>query len=276
MAELFIEDNLPEGGKVLLVGDVHGNATQLEKAVRHAKDLGIKVIIQLGDFGIWSTDKPYLNKIEYLLNEWEIELYFIDGNHEDFPRLYEKKILEDGSRYVRDHITYLPRGFRWDWNGISLLALGGASSIDRKLRRPGKSWWVEETLTDEDILTAQSGGAVDIMFTHDSPHNAPNSITDDFSGQLGAMRYFGADVLNECTNHRKLLQEVTDVTIPRLLFHGHYHKWMEGHVLHNDSNNTVGYVRGLDQGLGHINKFTYVLDLNEVKEEIEKLNMIEY
>src|SRR6059058_2673772 len=72
------------------------------------------------------------------------------------------------------------------WKGLSFLALGGAASIDRKHRRDRYSWWVEEYLTEEDILTAQSSGPVDIMITHDSPYGAPNSITDDPQGQLGA------------------------------------------------------------------------------------------
>lgn len=275
MTENLIETRLPSDGKVLLVGDVHGSSLQLEKAIRHAKDLEIDTIIQVGDFGIWSTDKPFLNNAEFLLNQWDMELYFIDGNHENFPRLYEKKILEDGTRFVRDHITYLPRGFRWSWGGLDFLALGGAASIDRHHRRVNVSWWAEERLTVEDVLTAQSGGKVDIMFTHDSPENAPNSITDDVSGQFEAMRYFGADVVNQCTQHRKLLKEVTDVVTPRLLFHGHYHKWMEGHFTHNDDNSTVAYVRGLDQGLGPLRKFTYILDLDGAKKEIKKLDTLE-
>jgi calcineurin-like phosphoesterase family protein len=266
----------PRDGRILLAGDWHGSFPQADKAIRYAYEQGISTIVHLGDFGIWSNDKPYLNSMQFLLKQWEIDLFFIDGNHEDFPRLYAKKTVEDGTRPIRDNITHLPRGMRWEWGGLIFLALGGAASIDKGYRRENVSWWSEEYLTEEDILTAQSGGKVDVMFTHDSPSSAPNSITGDPIGQLGAIKYYGADMINYCNNHRKLLQRVTDEVTPRLLFHGHYHMFMEGVYVHNDENNTVGYVTGLDQGTGAIGKSTYILDLEEAKNRIEELNNIEY
>src|SRR6184192_146938 len=120
--------------KFLLAGDWHGSFQQAEKVIRHAKELELDTIFQVGDFGIWNNDKPFLNQMQHLLGQWDIQLLFIDGNHENFEMLYQKKILDDGTRYVRDNITYVPRGYRWDWKGLSFLALGGAASIDRKHR----------------------------------------------------------------------------------------------------------------------------------------------
>lgn len=213
--------------------------------------------------------------MQHLLEQWEIELYFIDGNHENFPRLYEKKILEDGTRYVRDNITYIPRGYRWQWEEITFLALGGAASIDRYFRREGKSWWPEEYLTEWDILTAQSGGPVDVMFCHDSPAGAPNTVTDDNQGQQYAIKSFGADSLNYCNIHRQLLKRVTDVTAPRLLFHGHYHRHMSGYYVHADEKSTIGYVEGLDEGIAALPKHTKILTLDYIRETINQLDNME-
>lgn len=260
--------------KFIVAGDWHGNWPQAETVIRHAHAEGIDTIFQVGDFGIWKNDKPFLNRCEALLKQWNIELYFIDGNHEDFPRLYEKKVLDDGTRYVRDHITHIPRGYRWEWGGLTFLALGGAASIDRKFRVTGRSWWLEELITVEDILTAQSGGPVDVMFTHDSPSTAPNSVTDDFHGQLGAMKYFGVDSVAQCTDHRERLAEVTNVTTPRLLFHGHYHKQMTGIYIHRDEKNTVGQVFGLDEGAAKLPYHTFVFDFVWAKERIEQLDAL--
>ena len=260
----------------MVAGDWHGSFAQAEKVIRLCHELELDTIFHVGDFGIWSNDKPYLNRMEFLLNQWNIEMYFIDGNHENFNMLYEKKILEDNTRYIRDHITYIPRGYRWDWHEVSFLALGGAVSIDKNHRIEGRSWWPEEALTDEDILTAQSGGPVDVMFTHDSPASAPNSICDDWQGQVKAMKYFGKENLAACTDHRRRLQEVTDVTTPRLLFHGHYHKKMTGVYLHGDDENTVGEVIGLDQGLGSLPNHTFIFNFDKAKERIEELDKIEY
>lgn len=267
---MFNEPN----GNFLLAGDWHGSFQQAEKVIRHAKELELDTIFQVGDFGIWNNDKPFLNQMQHLLGQWNIQLLFIDGNHENFEMLYQKKILDDGTRYVRDNITHVPRGYRWDWHGMSFLALGGAASIDRKHRRDRHSWWIEELLTEEDILTAQSGGPVDIMITHDSPYGAPNSITDDPHGQLEAMRYFGSDMLAYTTEHRKLLQRVTDVTTPRILIHGHYHMSMYGTYVHGDEKHTVGDVRGLHQGTASLASHTMVFDFDEIKKRIEELDAI--
>jgi calcineurin-like phosphoesterase family protein len=257
---------------ILVVGDVHGSWSQIEKAIRHAKELGLDTIFQVGDYGIWNNDKPFLNQQQALLEEWDMQLLFIDGNHENFPRLYEKKILDDGTRYVRDNITHVPRGFRWTWHGLTFLALGGAASIDKRHRRTGHSWWPEELITVEDIIKSQEGGPVDVMFTHDSPSTAPNSITDDFRGQMEAMEYFGHAEVEYCTDHRNRLAEVTNVTTPRLLIHGHYHRSMYGTYTHQDENSTMGYVRGLDQGLAPLSNFTMVFSFDSVKTSIEELD----
>lgn len=269
---MFREPN----GNFLVAGDWHGSFSQADKVIRHAYELGIDTIFHVGDFGIWQNDKKYLNQMEFLLNQWNIEMYFIDGNHENFVMLYEKKILEDGTRYVRDHITYIPRGYRWEWHGMTFLGLGGAVSIDKNHRIEGRSWWAQEALTDLDINMAQSGGPVDVMFTHDSPASAPNSITDDWMGQLGAMKYYGKEALAACTDHRKRLQEVTDVTTPRLLFHGHYHKPMTGVYLHGDEKHTVGEVFGLDQGLAKLPSHTFTFTFDWAKNRIQELDNIEY
>lgn len=259
---------------ILVVGDVHGSWQQMEKAIRYAHDSGLDTIFQVGDYGIWHNDKPFLNQQQHLLEEWGIQLLFIDGNHENFPRLYDKKVLDDGTRYVRENITHVPRGYRWEWHGLTFLGLGGAASIDKRFRRPGYSWWPEELITVEDILTAQAGGPVDVMFTHDSPRTAPNSVTDDYMGQLGAIEYYGAAEVAYCTDHRDRLAEVTNVTTPRLLIHGHYHKAMYGTYMHGDDNNTMGDVRGLDEGRSPITNYTMRLNFDDVKRRIEELDKI--
>lgn len=257
---------------ILVVGDVHGSWSQIEKAIRHAKGLGIDTIFQVGDYGIWQNDKAFLNQQQALLEEWDMQLLWIDGNHENFPRLYEKKMLDDGTRYVRDNITHVPRGYRWTWHGLTFMGLGGAASIDKRFRVEGRTWWPEELLTVDDIIHAQSGGPVDVMFTHDSPRTAPNSVTDDFRGQLEAIEYFGASEVEYCTDHRDRLAEVTNVTTPRILIHGHYHMSMFNTYRHEDENKTTAYVRGLHHGVSPLHSYTMVFNFDEIKKSIEQLD----
>jgi hypothetical protein len=259
-------------GNVVLAGDWHGSTAQAMNVIYHAVREDIKTIIQLGDFGIWADDKPYLNKLEKKLAEHDIVLYFIDGNHENFPRLYDKKAQEDGTRKVRDHIIHLPRGFRFTWEGHSVLALGGAASIDKPFRCEGRSWWPEELLTEDDVQAAIAGGKVDILLAHDSPLTAPNSVTDDPNGQAEASRYFGGDMVMMCNEHRRTLQRVTDVVTPRLVFHGHYHMAMFGLFRHEDEEKTPAYVYGLDQGTGRLVKHTVTLKTDWVAEALSNLD----
>lgn len=259
-----------ETNKFIVAGDWHGNWPQAERVIRHAKDTNVDTIIHVGDFGIWHNDKPYLNRIQALLEAWDMQMYFIDGNHENFPRLYEKPLHEDGTRKVRDNISHLPRGFRWEWDGLSFLALGGAVSIDQKFRRTGKSWWPEEEITDEDIAKAIGGGKVDVMFTHDSPASAPNFICDDTIGQAKAMMQFGYPALASCTLHRAQLQMVTDIVTPRVLFHGHYNAYMSSMYRHADG--TVAHAVGLDQGSAELEKNAIVVSTSILSKDIQLLD----
>lgn len=262
-------------GRILLAGDWHGSFPQAEKAIRFARQEEIGTIIQLGDFGIWSTDKPYLNRMQALLREWDIQMYFIDGNHEDFVRLYQKRVLDNGTRYVRDNISHLPRGYRIHWEGLNILCLGGAASIDRLSRRKGKSWWPEEYITDADVENAVAGGKADIMLCHDSPATAPNGVTDDLYQQTEARKYFGTDIVDECTEHRRQLQKATDKVTPSLLFHGHYHMYMASRFRHADADQSPAYVWGLDQGTGSIGRSTMILEGDEIKNIIAALDSVE-
>lgn len=256
--------------KFIVAGDWHGNWPQAERVIRHAKETNVDTIVHVGDFGIWSNDKPYLNRIQALLKQWDIQMYFIDGNHEDFPRLYAKPLNEDGTRKVRDNISHLPRGFRWEWDGISFLALGGAASIDKKFRREGISWWPEELITDEDVAKSIEGGKVDVMFTHDSPESAPNFIVDDAEGQANAMAHFGYPALANCVLNRMQLQRVTDIVSPRLLFHGHYHAYMSSIYRHADG--TPAQAVGLDQGIAKLEKNAITVSTDTIYKHILSLD----
>lgn len=252
---------LSENDNFILAGDWHGSKYQAGKVVERAIQSNAKVIFQLGDFGIWDVDMQFPRRLNNLLQDSGITLYFVDGNHENFPLLYTFPIEEDGTRKIASNIFHLPRGFRFEMAGLRVMALGGAASIDLNFREEGESWWSEESLTDADIRKAVEGGKVDVMLCHDSPEGAPNSICDDIQGQLGALNYFGSG-LEYCTAHRKLLAQVTNEVTPAVLFHGHYHRYMEGAYMHE--NGTLGYVFGLDQGNTPLRHHTKVMTPREL------------
>jgi hypothetical protein len=64
----------------------------------------------------------FLDGVERAAATAGISVWFIDGNHENFNLLYSLPLDADGQRPVRDHITHLPRGYRWTWAGRTMLA----------------------------------------------------------------------------------------------------------------------------------------------------------
>lgn len=204
----------------MLAGDWHGDAAWARHVIRHVPvgANGRRLIIQLGDFGVWpgQSGTRYLDSVAAELAEANATCFFVDGNHEDFPQLARYPIRRDGLREVRPRLFHLPRGTRWTWKGIRFLALGGATSLDRPWRTAGVDWWPDEELTRADLARAIGGGACDVMLTHD----APSGI--DVPGLPPTSTWQPAEV-ERAHRHRDLLREVVDAVQPKGLVHGHFH-----------------------------------------------------
>ena len=207
---------------VVLAGDWHGNLPWALRMVTAARDAGARVIVQLGDFGYWRDDpstRKYLRRLESRLTELDMTLYWVDGNHEDHVRLLKQPLAADGTRPISDHVVHLPRGFRWTWrdaDGIdrTWLALGGAVSVDRWHRTPGRSWWPEEEITSGDMSAAIGAGHVDVMVTHDAPHGVTIPGVTHTGGWPAAS-------LADAAQHRGRLAQVVHSVRPVELWHGH-------------------------------------------------------
>lgn len=207
-----------EPNKLMIAGDWHGNWTWAVHAINYAHQNGADTILQLGDFGFWvpgGATANYLNKVEKALAEFGIDLYWLDGNHEYHADL---KLWHNLSAPVatkkRPHIHYLPRGYQWEWWGKAWMSVGGAVSVDKHLRGP-KSWWPEETLTDEQVEHC-CRGLVDVIVSHDCPSGV------DIPG-LSPPGTWPDWVIYESDIHRRKLRRIWDETGATRLFHGHYH-----------------------------------------------------
>src|SRR5580704_14524363 len=135
-------------GRIGVAGDWHGNTAWATRAVRKMAALlpadGPRVIVHLGDFGIWPGP----------------------GGQEYLARLQPGP---DGRAQVTERIFHLPRGHRWRWHGRDWLALGGAVSLDRAGRTEGASWWPEEEITLRQAGSVIEAGPADVMVTHECP-----------------------------------------------------------------------------------------------------------
>jgi hypothetical protein len=226
----------PAPGRIGVAGDWHGNTAWATRAVRKICALlpadGPRVIVQLGDFGIWpgARGREYLSGLDAALAAADAVLWFVDGNHEDFTQLARFRPGPDGRAQVTDRIWHLPRGHRWRWHGRDWLALGGAVSLDRAGRTAGADWWPEEEITWPQAGAVIEAGPADVMVTHECPAGIEHAFPPPPSWWSPAdLRRSGA--------HRALLGEVVLAVRPRWLMHGHLH---------------LSYQRQVDLGYGPV------------------------
>ena len=163
-------------GKFYITGDIHGSITSIIDFIENFNLNENDNIIVLGDMGIvWRTDqKDY----EYAIKFYEkwchgVNLYWLDGNHENFDIIKTWKCNENGIYNNSEHIHYCSRGTVLNINNKKVLFIGGADSVDRYRRVEHDTWWKEETITEENIKNIT--GHFDYVFSHCCPRSVFNN-----------------------------------------------------------------------------------------------------
>lgn len=244
---------MSEPTSVLVVGDVHGDLVHAKRLAAVAVKENVDGIVQVGDFGFWEhhpSGAEFLDRLSKLATETGKPWRWVDGNHEAHTTLRaiygpsgpRHEVTPEGFWVIRPGVFYIPRGNRWSWNGVRLMGLGGAYSVDKgwrvaSLRRrieheeqknayrrakghPERdvweqvvrfqSWWPEEELTDAEVEAALvDPKPIDVLFTHDKP----------FASSPRWNRKAGP----ECEPNQRRIQTVVNTLHPRLLVHGHLH-----------------------------------------------------
>ena len=199
--------------RVLVAGDTHGNTPWVEELARTAAEQGCPVIIQAGDFGYF-PDLPegplFLDAVDATCAANDVELWFIDGNHDDHSALAEHRQADTLVR-LTDHVAYIPRGARLEVGGVRIGFLGGAFSVDWRYRTHGIDWWSQET-TDQSDVSRLGAQRLDVLVTHHAP--AGPDLAD---WVLPAEDRIRADEV------RSLIASAVEVTRPKIMLHGHWH-----------------------------------------------------
>lgn len=230
----------PDPGLVVMVGDLHGNVNVGLSVIEHAVQVGADTVAALGDFGWWPASpggRSFIDDLETGLAAAGMRLIWIDGNHESFPLLEELPLDPSGLRPITDHITHLPRGYRWTWSGRDWLALGGATSMDRPSRIEDYSWFAQKEITEAQLEAVIADGPADVMLTHDCP-------ADEIPSIVGNPHGFSAVEIHRAGAHRFRLRSAVAKVAPSVVFHGHYHERFTGRMILSDGG------RVITEGLG--------------------------
>lgn len=141
-------------------------------------------VIICGDFGgVWDNSNEDLYWQKWL-QERNFKTLFIDGNHENFDLLNQYEVSEwNGGKvhFVNDSIIHLLRGQVYIINGLKFFTMGGAESIDKHLRKEGKTWWKEEIPSGIEFDEAldnldKHNWEVDHIITHTASRNKMESL----------------------------------------------------------------------------------------------------
>ncbi|MCD7745303.1 MAG: metallophosphoesterase [Lachnospiraceae bacterium] len=203
-------------------------------------------VIVLGDFGIWKDTKGERYQLGWL-DERPFTTLFLDGNHENFDRLYSDEFplvpFHGGfAQRIRPSVYHLLRGEAYTLEGHTFYAFGGASSHDISdgilqvgdpriklwqrdrawggkfwlFRVEHESWWKEELPSEDEIAHGRDtldrlGWRADYILSHCAPIEVHRMLDPKWTKTDRLMDF---------------LQEVYEKASFGHWFFGHYHTEM--------------------------------------------------
>ena len=200
-------------------------------------------VIICGDFGgVWTFEEESRREKEALdwLNNKNFTTLFVDGNHENYTRLYNYPIEEwKGGKVhkIRDSVLHLMRGEIFDIDNKKIFAFGGARSHDiqdgilnlyeeekiYEYRKRGAyfrirdfSWWDLELPTNQEMENGienleKINYKVDYIISHCCPTSIQALINPTYK----------RDVLTD------YLQQISEKCTFKKWYFGHYHDYKQ-------------------------------------------------
>jgi predicted phosphodiesterase len=206
---------------ILLLGDIHGNAGIFKEALDIAKQSSAVAIIQLGDFGMFRDNELWFREN---IRDAHIPIYFIDGNHDDCRRWVE---FEEVTRIWDDReLFYIPRGTAMELDGRTVAFMGGAASIDKKMRLENNMHWdINENISPihvERLYRNTLGKKIDMFLTH----CPPNSVIEKNFDPMQKL-WFGVGIDWKDPN-QDIIEDAWDKLNYPPIYSGHMHKRVAG------------------------------------------------
>ena len=192
---------------VYITGDCHGDFRRFStKNFPEQNEMCyLDTVIVLGDFGLWHDTSEERYWLDWL-NDKPFTTVFVDGNHENFDRLYSDEFKEydfhgGKAHQICHNVFHLMRGYIFEFEGKKFFAFGGAKSHDiwggildpagkttdqfleeydamiksgECFRVKGVSWWPQELPTEKEMQRGiqeleKVNWKVDYVITHCLP-----------------------------------------------------------------------------------------------------------
>lgn len=200
----------------------------LEYIALHQFHQNFDTLMICGDFGyIFRGDEDEDKFLDYIEKEANFDIIFVDGNHENFPKIYSYPIEQwnNGKVHrIRNNIRHLMRGEIYTINSKTFFVFGGGYSIDKERRLDyekvygRKIWWEEEFPTKQEIDNAYKNlekynWKVNYIITHSAPTNVLPMVSEFFISSLKA----DIDIVNST------LEDIRQKTDFDHWYFGHYH-----------------------------------------------------
>ena len=167
-----------------ITGDTHGDFRRIGQFCVENDTTAEDVMVILGDAGINYYLDSRDRELKEELSQLDITLFCIHGNHEARPWEagdYDEKEWNDGIVYVEEqypNILFAKDGEIYDFNGKSVIVIGGAYSVDKYYRLNNGLMWFDTEQPDNEIKAYverqldKVDWSIDIVLSHTVPIEA--------------------------------------------------------------------------------------------------------
>ena len=230
---------------IYITGDTHSDFSRFteENFPIQSEMTKDDYIIICGDFGgVWTFEEESRREKEALdwLNNKNFTTLFVDGNHENYTRLYNYPTEEwKGGKVhkIRDSVLHLMRGEIFDIDNKKIFAFGGARSHDiqdgilnlyeeekiYEYRKRGAyfrirdfSWWDLELPTNQEMENGiENLEKINYKVDYIISHCCPTSI------QALINPIYKRDILTD------YLQQISEKCTFKKWYFGHYHDYRQ-------------------------------------------------
>lgn len=174
-------------------------------------------LIILGDVGVcWDNGKndAWVRKE---LQRLPVTTLWLDGNHENFPLIWEYPVNQWRGGYVHVielDILHLMRGYGYEIEGQVFRVFGGGNSVDKMYRTQGIDWWPQEMPSMQEYQRGMEslkayGYQVDYILTHTAPLKVAEKLVENMMPGKEKLQNY--------------LQDVAERAVFKEWYFGHWH-----------------------------------------------------